>query len=243
MSSLATTATYKLYTWNSQGDFTSNQKSARINDLWDKDNPVVVFVQEGGVDKGGDYTYWWAVGGVGVGSLNERCTNYILLSKPWVCDTKAWQTRNKQSQGIVLPMVNGSALIGGGVAGRTPAALALGTLLLVSWHSLAGQANEDTAAMIQAFQLNPYYKQFSRIIVGADFNTLPESVTAIVNQGSERQEKPFFAWTVASGQVTHPRSRKEFDFFLILDRTGPQGFSANVQPFPSDHHTVGMQIP
>ena len=243
MSSQAATATFKLYTWNTQGDFTANKKSARINHLHDGTNPVIVFVQEGGVDKGGDYKYWWAVGGVGVGSLNERCTNYILLSKPWVCDTKAWQTRDKQSQGLTLPTVKGSALVGGGQAGRTPAALALDTLLLVSWHSLAGQSNEDTSAMIQAFQLNPYYQQFDRIIVGADFNASPESVTAIVNQGSERQEKPFFAWTVASGQVTHPRSRTEIDFFLVLDKIRPGAFIANVRPFPSDHHTVGMQIP
>ena len=173
-------ATY-FYTWNTQGDFTSKPKAKQINAFLDEagggKTPVVVFVQEGGVAKAGDYEKWSAVGGAAVGAKNERCTNYILVNSAWQ------KLVNAEYQRMPLPTqtatsVSPTVLVGGGEAGRTPAALALGRLLLVSWHSLAGYSNEDSAAMFGAFQFNPYYiDRFDRIIVGGDFNTSAKSVT------------------------------------------------------------------
>ena len=234
-------ATY-FYTWNTQGDFASKPKAKQINAFLDAAGggrtPVIVFVQEGGVAKAGDYEKWSAVGGAAVGAKNERCTNYILVNSAWQ------KLVNAEYQRLPLPTqtatsLNPTVLVGGGEAGRTPAALALGRLLLVSWHSLAGQSNEDSAAMFGAFQFNPYYiDRFDRIVVGGDFNTSAKSVTQILNQKSDKA-KPYWAWVVNSGQVTHPGSQAELDFFVILDRT--QAFDMPVAMVPtdvSDHNAV-----
>src|SRR5687768_13973867 len=105
------------YTWNCQGDFTSEDKGKAefVNAVLGVDYPALMCVQEGGVDLAGEYPGYIAVAGQAVGAFNERCTNYILYNE-------AWGKLNP----VTLVNANGSLLIGGGNAGRTPAAVAVG---------------------------------------------------------------------------------------------------------------------
>jgi hypothetical protein len=246
MSTNPAVATTFFYTWNTQGNFTTDPKATTINsfltDVGGGATPCIVFVQEGGVDKAGIYTNWCAVGGAAVGAKNERCTNYILVNKAWQdLPDAAWMRLPLPTQTATL--INPTVLIGGGEAGRMPAAIAMGRLLLVSWPSLAGESNEDSAAVFGAFQFNPWYQdKFDRIIVGGDFNTSPDSITTMLNQKSDKP-KPYWAWVVSSGMITHPNSGREIDFFVVLDRSQVLDMTATmIQTIPSDHNAVRTQI-
>src|ERR1043165_4464763 len=99
-----------LYSWNCQGNFTTEEKGEVVNGMLGGQGLALVFIQEGGVKLEGDYKGYIAVSGTAVGALNERCTNYILFNDAW--------PRRMQSK--TLTTANGSALIGGGPAGRAP---------------------------------------------------------------------------------------------------------------------------
>lgn len=236
-----------LYTWNTQGNFTSPTKAQEINgfltNVGGGATPVIVFVQEGGVKKAGNGKTWAAVDGAQIGAFNERCTNYVLINTKWQ------DIQNAELQRLPLPTqtatkVNPTVLVGGGQAGRMPAAVAIGRLLLISWHSLAGESNEDSAAVFGAIQFNPWYKErFDRIIIGGDFNASPLSVANILNQKADKP-KSYYAWVVSSGQATHPSSGQELDFFVIFDCTQALTMTAAVVPTNnvSDHEAVLTQI-
>lgn len=231
------------YTWNTQGSFLREDKVAQLSAFLPNDGEAaIVFVQEGGVSKAAHYEHWSAIGGAAVGAFNERCTNYVLVNNKWLNLPNASLIR------LPLPTQTATAsnqtvLVGGGVAGRTPAALAVGRLLLVSWHSIAGESNSDSAAVFGAFQHNPWYiDRFDRIIIGGDFNASPEDIASILNQKADK-DKPYWTWVVNSGQVTHPSTGKEIDFFVIFDCT--QYFSVEatvIQTAASDHDAVRMDI-
>lgn len=236
---------WQLFTWNTQGDFTNAFKLAEIDGLCAGPR-VVGFVQEGGVRKGGDQGRWIAHGGTGVGAYNERCTNYVLVD--------ATYARFVSVESLILQNGEGAAVVGGGDAGRTPAAVGVGNVLFISWHSLSGRSNADTAAVVQAIESNAGYREsYDTVVIGGDFNAAPADIEGVVTRGTARSRA---AWTyrhryvLSSGEVTHPGSDTELDFFVILSKTewSARGVLANYRGIerrilaPSDHHAVRMKI-
>ncbi len=71
---------WSVFTWNTQGNFTRTDKINVINSICPRGLRVIGCIQEGGVDKGGAHGHWFAYHGYGMGSFNERCTNYILVN-------------------------------------------------------------------------------------------------------------------------------------------------------------------
>lgn len=222
-----------LYTWNCQGNFTTEEKGEVVNGMMGGSGLSLLFIQEGGVNLEGDYKGYIAVAGIAVGAFNERCTNYILFNDAW--------PRRMQSK--VLTTANGSALIGGGIAGRTPAAVEIDRTLFISWHSLSGPNNLDTAELIRTIQTAPAYgKDYDLIIIGGDFNTSPGDVEAII-VGIARVQTNFYAKVVCCGQATLKKWDADVDFFVIFRKAHQQENGAVLVPVkPSDHNAVGTQL-
>ncbi len=121
----------RIATWNTQGSFLESGKKLIVSEL--HDGTDVVLLQEGGVDKiWGDGEYH-TVQGQSIGALNERCTNYVLVNKAY------WDQNGQQVS---------FTTVGGGIAGRKPAAVQIGNTVFVSWHSLASQENTDTKQLL-----------------------------------------------------------------------------------------------
>jgi hypothetical protein len=149
------------------------------------------------------------VGGQGVGAFNQRCTNYIVSNQ-------------RPTEEVVIQDSSGRVIIGGGVAGRTPAATAFGNTLCVSFHSSARKwSNADTSALLLALQRNPDYRRYSHVIIGGDFNTAPGNVEDMLQPGTARSRPSnIFQHTevVSTGELTHPSSNAELDYFAVLSQ-------------------------
>jgi hypothetical protein len=225
-----------LYTWNTQGNFTTGQKGQELSAMITGNDPALVFVQEGGVNLAGPYNESTAVAGYAVGAFNERCTNYIVFNNQWPMGGM---------QSVVL--VNGSnmALIGGGVAGRTPAAIDLGRTLFVSWHSLSSPNNLDTSDLLRTLTRTPSYaEKYDLIIIGGDFNASPGDIESMmVRMVTDRSDPYFFSTIVKCGQPTLKQWDKEVDFFIYLRKEYQQEIPAALrQTQSSDHEAVQTQV-
>jgi len=225
-----------LYTWNTQGNFTTGPKGQELSQMVSGDDPALVFIQEGGVNLEGQYNDCIAVAGYAVGAFNERCTNYIVFNSKWPMGSM---------QPVVLVNGSGMALIGGGIAGRTPAALELGRTLFVSWHSLSSPNNLDTSDLIRTLTRTPYYSEkYDLIVIGGDFNATPADIESmIVRMVTDRAQSYFFASIVRCGQPTLKYWDKEVDFFIYLRKEYEQEVPAVLrQTQASDHDAVQTQM-
>lgn len=228
-----TPRTVNLFTWNTQGNFTTDLKGQEVGAMLSGNDPALVFIQEGGVNLAGQKQGYTAVSGYAVGAFNERCTNYILFNNQWP---------PLRVQDTLLVTGNGSALIGGGVAGRTPAAVEIDRTLFISWHSLSSPNNLDTSELIRTLQTASQYLQYDLIIIGGDFNASPDDVEMIIAAIGSRQTN-FFAQVVRCGQPTLKNWNKEVDFFVIFRRAVQQESPAVLVPTQSsDHEAVGTHI-
>ena len=236
--------TYSIFTWNTQGDFTKDVKLQVINGLYPS-GCVVGCIQEGGVEKHGTHGRWFAYAGPQIGSKNERCTNYILVD--------ATYSKFVDVSSLNISNGRGALVVGGGLAGRSPAAIAMNGILFISWHSLAGQSNTDTSLLIAAIESNNVYtNMFHTVVIGGDFNASPTDIRQLINRGTIRT-KSFWKYNyrdvINSGNATHS-SNKELDFFVILSKTQwiQKGILSNLKMIemkavvPSDHNPVRMQI-
>jgi hypothetical protein len=226
-----------LYTWNTQGNFTTSPKGQELSTMITGNDPALVFIQEGGVNLAGPYNESTVVAGYAVGAFNERCTNYIVFNNQWPMGAM---------QPVILVNGSGMALIGGGIAGRTPAAVELGRTLFVSWHSLSGPNNLDTSDLFRTLSRTPFYaEKYDLIIVGGDFNATPGDIESmIVRMVTDRLEPYFFANIVRCGQPTLKNWDKEVDFFIYLRKSTQQEAPAYLRPTQtSDHDAVYTQTP
>lgn len=217
-------------TWNTQGDFTSTAKSAIIADLHGAGTDVL-FLQEGGVAKVWGDGLFKTTQGSSVGAFNERCTNYVLISN------RAWNAQVKQVR---------FTSIGGGIAGRLPAAVQLGNTLLVSWHSISAQDNSDTRQLLAECQNKFGQDGITTIVIGGDFNTTPSSIVDMINRNAAAPGGGQFYAVVfhtLDDQPTHD-SGKVLDFFVVLSTAAAPAsggvWTAPVEP--SDHHPVLMDL-
>lgn len=215
-------------TWNSQGDFTSSEKSAIVKKLYAGTN--VLFVQEGGVDKTWGDGLFKTTQGVSVGAKNERCTNYVLVS-----DT-TWKDK---AATVVFTTV------GGGVAGRKPAAVQIDKTLLVSWHSVAAGDNSDTRQLLAESFKKLDDTGLSQVVIGGDFNAAPGDIEAmIVRMAMARGGSRHFAGVIAPRADTPTHSSgKVLDFFVVLMKEGAPAGEIWVAPVkPSDHDPVFLEL-
>ncbi|MEO5866688.1 MAG: hypothetical protein ABIS14_00850 [Sphingomonas sp.] len=232
--------TYRLSSWNTQGDFTAVAKANVINGNFGPAAPAqvpIAFLQEGGVNHTGAQGNWTAVGGAGVGAFNERCTNYILVNTAWAGGAGV--------QGITLQDGQQRVVVGGGIAGRSPAAIVTGRTMFVSWHSLAGSSNADTSLLITAIESNAaYVNGCDVIVIGGDFNTTPAAINTLANQGTDRTRAQWrfpYRTVVSSGLPTC--GVNELDFFLVLSKGAPAGLAATrLMVAPSDHEAVQSAV-
>ena len=190
---------------------------------------AVVLIQEGGHCKS------WPGGGfrtfVGVtpGALHGRCTNYVLVN--------AWIDGRLPAKAIVAIQMK---TIGGAIAGRTPAAVLIGSTLFVSWHSLSASDNSDTSALLkECVYILEKYTDVTRIVIGGDFNASPVDIDAMILRGGGEVYTQVFAPPLTT--PTHPNSMKVLDFFVILSKNRPVKGSAIVELVgASDHNAVIM---
>jgi hypothetical protein len=238
---------FSVFTWNSQGDFTISPKLTAIDSLFGSSR-VIGFIQEGGVEKSGIQGRWKAYAGYSVGAYNERCTNYVVVdanySKFITIDSLTLQDDRER------------VLVGGGDAGRTPAAIGINDVLFISWHSLADQSNTDTAELIRTIESNQHYAQsYNTVVIGGDFNATPDDIRRVLGRGTDRVRDTWIykhRYVLNSNQITHPASSNELDFFIVMSKTElySSGPTANyvqdriemVPVEPSDHHPVRMMI-
>lgn len=237
---------WSVFTWNTQGNFTRTDKINVINSICPRGLRVIGCIQEGGVDKGGAHGHWFAYHGYGMGSFNERCTNYILVNSIY--------SRFTTVDSFTLVNCESGLIMGGGEAGRTTASIGIGNTLFVSWHSSATRSNEDTSFLIRSIDQNPAYSQkYNTVIIGGDFNASPTDIDTLIHAGTERTRSFWsypYRYVFSSGSVTHPNSNKELDFFVVMSQTewtdsGPLANFRGVEMknvFPSDHNPVLMKV-
>lgn len=235
-----------IFSWNTQGDFTATAKLAEVKSLLSESIRTIGFIQEGGVGNAGAGDGYVAFPGTSVGAYNERCTNYVLMNSSYA---KLMSPKH-------FYLVDGSdnLIVGGGAAGRTPACIGLWDVLFISWHSLAGKSNADTAAILGALESNAaYQRDYPTVVIGGDFNASPDSIRDLVNRGSVREKagwKYKYRYVYSSGQKTHPGSGHELDFFVVLSQTPftDTGLMANYRGIamksvtPSDHQPVAIKL-
>ena len=217
----------RFFTWNTQGDFMSLPKRQVVENLFNAQNCDVGFIQEGGTDHGNAHLAGCAVfSGPQAGALNERCTNYVLVKRA-------------SFSAAANPVVIQAA--GGGVAGRYPAAVSVGNYLLVSWHSTASAASEDTAKLFKEILST---RRGSIAVIGGDFNAEPADVQAMVarhvggraSKGASLDAKP-------APQITHPHSGGTLDHFVVIGAGAENGATVGVRNVPvSDHDPVVMDM-
>lgn len=223
----------RFFTWNTQGDFTEASKLKIIEQFFD-DGCDVGFLQEGGTTGTKSYPKFVAVAGLGVGAKNERCTNYVLVSR------KVWDSAASSDQIELFKTVHG-----GGEAARTPAAAKIGSVMLVAWHSISAQDNSDTGGLIdhclKIFGLDAK-TELKHIIIGGDFNSSPKDITELLGR-REKRAQGISMECMYGDDATHPSSDKNLDFFVCMSRKSidyveyPQAKGVK----PSDHNPVVME--
>lgn len=229
---------FTFYSWNSQGNpvkFRDEKKCLVITYFGETVSPpVIVFLQEGGIGYDGKKEGFPYTGsGAGVGAYNERCTMYVLAKLPDGLEAPSH---------VQLLDDHGNATIGGGEAGREPAAVRIGRYLFISWHSTASDDNSDTSAMLKVLQQSKRYNDFSLVVIGGDFNSAPDALTKLVQQ--RENQGAFTASVVACGKPTHKGKRQgEYDYFVVLSRSGHLDLNADLVPtLASDHNAVSVQL-
>lgn len=247
--------TVPFYTWNTQGNFTEGGKGDIVRQMMNVQQPppqggfgemrpAIACLQEGGVNLGGNYPGYVAVAGSGVGAFNERCTNYVLLNEAWVGLISGGGSVNQ----VTISDPRGSAIIGGGIAGRTPAAVAIERnlrTLVISWHSTASGDNSDTRWLFRTLQKSADYADYDQIIVGGDFNASPDEVEwLLISLAAERGDTNFGAQIVRSGYPTLKRDPpREYDYFVVFWPVYRQNQTAQrIDVLPSDHYPVRTDL-
>ena len=224
-------------TWNTQGDFTLETKKKMIASICGHGD-VAVFIQEGGVAKDNPLDDWKVVGGSSVGAYNERCTNYVLLSK------------NCVSTSMMITDKMGFVAIGGGEAGRTAAAVDVGEYLFVSWHSYSGDNNADTKDLLTRIDKNSSYaRKFKYVVIGGDFNASPKDIKGLISRTSFSNFKVVDVQNC--GKPTHHGAKgdSELDFFVVMGAESvlpnhkvKRLYDTGKTPTASDHWPVQMTI-
>lgn len=215
-------------TWNTQGDFTNGAKSTVIRQLYEGTD--VLFLQEGGVSKLWGDGLFKTTQGLSVGAFNERCTNYVLVSNQF------W---NQNAKAISFTTV------GGGIAGRLPAAVQVNDVLLVSWHSISAQDNSDTRQLLAECQKRLGQNDINTVVIGGDFNTHPSNIERmLITMAASSGGGQHYAVVghTPDDMPTH-NSGNVLDFFVILSKTGAPTPEVWVVPIePSDHDPTFMDI-
>lgn len=221
----------KFFTWNTQGSFASQPKLAVIEKFFDGGYDVG-FLQEGGVDEAGHYAKFVAVAGLSVGAKNERCTNYVLIGKA------LWNKGAGKDKIDLFKKVQG-----GGEAGRTPAAVQLGDVCFVSWHSISSSDNSDTGMLVDhCAKIIWMDHSLNYIVIGGDFNASPKDVDELIGRRAKHYGGIGFDCLYASDD-TH-KSGKELDFFVVMSRKAVD-YTAWPQVMgvvPSDHNPVTIDV-
>ncbi len=216
----------RCFTWNSQGDFSRQDKLEVVSRLFRTRNCMVGMIQEGGTPLGyanrirGLQT---VVTGQPVGAFNRRCTTY-LLSK---FDGTEW---------------HGEA-IAGGVAGRRPAGLIVRRTLFISWHSTAVNGlDTDTVRLVLDCKRALRNGLCSRVMIGGDFNTSRPNIERIAKYILKPKRGAQYDYSVISpGLHTHTSGRRLDHFLLIWNGTANEFVNAQAvtrrEP-TSDHRPV-----
>lgn len=223
----------KFFTWNTQGSFANVQKLKVIEGYFD-DGYDVGFVQEGGSGEGGHYAKFVAISGLSVGAKNERCTNYVLIGK------SLW---NKVGGTDKIDMFK--KVQGGGEAGRTPAAVQMGDVCFVSWHSISSTDNSDTGMLVDhCVKILGIDPSLNYIVIGGDFNSHPKDVDELITRRGKKHGGIGFDCLYSSDE-TH-KSGKELDFFVVMSRKSVDytAWPSVDGVVPSDHNpvTVSMEM-
>jgi hypothetical protein len=236
----------KFFTWNTQGNFTAAAKADTLRTLFLSKGCSIGFIQEGGEADSVMNAIPTipasvrAYAGEEVGAKNERCTCYVLVN-------------NKEiKSGEKVELFNA---IGGGVAGRKPAAIRLGNAIYVSWHSLSGKSNQDTSMLLDEC-IKKMDAGVTTIVIGGDFNAHAQDIRDMIKRKIRpRSSTSSIEWCVAKsedGTPTHfsvERGDSELDYFVVFHRANANA-NANVNAkvdvhaaFESDHDPVIMDIP
>lgn len=246
--------------WNSQGNPTCNRKVAYLRYLLESFD--VVLLQEGGNPKTVNFElyppdglhaedHYWAsergktatylrANGTAIGAFNERCTNYILARGP-----------APSRERLPFEEVDLTHVVGGGDAGRTPAAASLGSTIFISWHSIASGDNSDTRTLIRASEEELVKKdsRTNRIVIGGDFNTRPSSIEGVLDRHfSERKADKEVSVKVVSPLTRTQKSDRPYpiDFFVIMTRRTSvhRNYECRVgSDWVSDHLAVATAVP
>lgn len=216
-------------TWNTQGNFNETRKSAIIREINTGTN--VLFVQEGGVEQNWSGGLYNSTGGQSVGAKNERCTNYVLVNSSMF---------NESASEVYYTTV------GGGIAGRKPAAVRIGKTLLVSWHSISASDNTDTRQLLSESMELLSSSTVDAIVIGGDFNTSPKNIEDMITaMAAGRHGGRHYAVVIAPplDMATH-QSNKVLDFFVVMSSSSaaPRGQAWVCCVEPSDHEVVFMDL-
>ncbi len=207
-------------TWNSQGDPTSDDtKSAILKSLL-RFSDMVLIQECGDMSRIRDFKcVYLAIAGQ-AGAYQDRCTTCILAKEPF-CHSKR-----------SLPSCTGRWVITANYKGYCIATL----------HAYAGaNAGEDISGAMRAVH--------GDWIIGGDMNLTPSELLESKRHGYESGKvclgstsRTIVAGRIeSSGEVTHPASGKELDYFIVKDglrvkRVGRYYFRGG------DHHPVFIEI-
>ncbi|MGH7068081.1 MAG: endonuclease/exonuclease/phosphatase family protein [Acetobacteraceae bacterium] len=218
----------RVATWNTQGSFVEGKKAAIVREIHAGTN--VLFLQEGGVNKVWGDGLFHTVQGQSVGAKNERCTNYILVNQTF------W---NVNATEISFNSV------GGGIAGRKPAAIQIGDTIFVSWHSISASDNSDTSQLLHECQEKLAFNGVNNIVIGGDFNTDPASVEMMIAMMAAKRGGGAFHTVVCHTPPDMPthNSMHVLDFFVIMTKGNAPSGNVWVAPVEaSDHDPVFMEV-
>ncbi len=215
-------------TWNTQGSFMEGKKQAIVREI--NDGTDVLFLQEGGVDKVWSDGLFHTIRGQPVGAKNERCTNDVLVNQ------KYWNVNAKEIS---------FSSVGGGIAGRRPAAIQIGDTIFVSWHSISAGDNSDTSQLLHECQAKLAFDGVNIIIIGGDFNTDSSNVEMMIAMMAATRGGGT-SYTVVCHTLpdmpTH-NSGHVLDFFVIMTKgNAPSGRVWAAPMEPSDHDPVFMDV-
>lgn len=213
----------RCFTWNTQGNYTKADKKKVIDIMFTKYECDVGMIQEGGTPEKPLTGYGSITSGSTPGSFNERCTNYIIYKK----------------KGISIDLET----IGGGDAGRSPAALKDGSTLFVSWHSIACGNNLDSKSLIQECANEVKVGNYSRVIIGGDFNASPEDLEDLVTRFSGTRAAQSLKYrTFSPDDATHQGGEILDHFVVISSKDISLADPVVVEVSPSDHNPVYVDI-
>ncbi|WP_146214693.1 hypothetical protein [Azospirillum thermophilum] len=223
----------KFFTWNSQGDFLTVPKSRVVNDLLNG-GCAVGMIQEGGAAN--DSRAISAIRrvisvrsiavGSSVGAFTDRCTNYVLSS----------------GTGTAVTL----ATVGGGVAGRTAAALQIRDTLYVSWHSTASATdNSDTSQLLRECLGLVRSQSCSRVVIGGDFNTDKRTLATVCASAGRTRSGSGIPITLHVPPGPTHSSDNTLDYFVVIGtmegKLRPRIEVVRVDP--SDHNPVRISFP